>query len=354
MSAWKHLASWLALFHNTMMTDTSGIADDTAPVSDVVTVLLPVLNESANIREVLERLLRQSVSVGQVVIADGGSTDATREVIAETVGEDARFELIDNPGRLQSAGLNLGLARASGDVILRLDGHSLIESDYVERCVSTLRCTGADVVGGRMSPLAGGDRWSPAVARAMQRWWGAGPADFHGRSSSGWSDTVYLGAFRREAILRAGGWSETVGVNEDYELNYRIRQAGGRVWYEADLRVGYVPRHSVRALGRQYFRYGRSKATMLRQHPGSLRPRQAVPAGLVPGATLVFSRRFRRAVLAGVGVHVVTLAWLAGRERTLPVPDRTRAAIAAITMHWSWSAGFCAGVLRPFARAGAR
>ncbi|MCA1657001.1 MAG: glycosyltransferase, partial [Actinobacteria bacterium] len=206
--------------------------DDAAAADPVVSVLLPVLNEEADIGEVLDRLLAQSFEAMEVIVADGGSVDRTREIVREHMSRDGRVRLVDNPGRLQSAGLNRAFQASRGSVIVRLDGHSFVDDDYVARCVKTLESTGADEVGGRMMARSAGGTVAKGIELAMGRRWGAGPARFHHPGAAGLVETVYLGSFRREMLERIGGWSQDVGVNEDFDLNYRIRRAGGRIWYD--------------------------------------------------------------------------------------------------------------------------
>ncbi len=325
--------------------------DDTAS-PPVVSVLVPVLNEAAGIGEMSDRVLAQSFSAMEVIFADGGSTDRTREILAEHASRDPRIRVVDNPGRLQSAGLNRALRAARGSILVRLDGHSFIQPDYVARCVEVLAATGADVVGGRMVPRPGQGPMANAIELAMGRRWGAGPARFHHPGPAGFVETVYLGTFRREILERVGGWSQNVGVNEDFDLNFRIRRAGGRIWYDPTLEVGYQPRQTLTALARQYFRYGRSKGTMLRMRPGSILPRQLAPAALVPTAVVAVrhgrpARVGRTAILA----YAVGLAVVVEREREVSPGVRLRAALAAGVMHWCWSAGLWAGLVSPFGKA---
>lgn len=319
-------------------------------VAPEVSCLVPVLNEEAGIEEMLDRLLGQSFPGMEVILADGGSTDATRRILDEVAARDPRVAWVDNPGRIQGAGLNRALAASRGRFLVRLDGHSFVAPDYVERCVDVLRATGADVVGGRMMPRPGTTPAARGIELAMTRRWGAGPARFHHAGEAGFVETVYLGSFRREALERVGGWSEDVGVNEDFDLNYRIRQTGGRIWYDPTLEVEYQPRQTYRALARQYFRYGRSKDSMLRKRPGSILPRQAAPALLAPAAVgaILGGHRVRWPARVAVASHVAAVAVAAGRERTAPVGTRGRAGVAAGIMHWTWSAGFWAGLVSPF------
>jgi glycosyltransferase involved in cell wall biosynthesis len=331
----------------TTMTETNGSAPGDAPT---VSVLVPVLDEEEWISEVIERLAAQSLPSIEIIIADGGSTDATRAIVADYAAADTRVRLIDNPGRIQSSGLNRALAVSRAPIVARLDGHAFVEADYLERCVALLGATGADVVGGRMRALPpADDAATPAAIGVVNgAWWGAGPARFHRAGPAGFADTVYLGCFRRPALVAAGGWSEDVGVNEDYELNYRIRRDGGRVYYDPALEVGYVPRRTLRQLAGQYRRYGQSKALMLKKHPASARWRQLLPAALVPAGLIALAgpRRARTLARTAMVTHAAVVTACAISERDTAARVRCRAAGAALLMHWCWAGGFWAGRLR--------
>ena len=318
----------------------------------LVTVVIPTYQEVGAIAECLERIGRQTHDVLQVLVADGGSTDGTRELVAAAAADDARIRLLDNPRRMQSAGLNESLTEAKGEIVVRLDARSFVADDYVARCVDLLTTTGAAVVGGRMVARPGPGAVARGIAVANGAWWGAGPARFHAGGEPGPAETVYLGSFRRSWLDDVGGWAEDVGVNEDYELNHRIRAAGGVVWLDPSLEVGYQPRTTFSALVKQYFRYGRSKAATARRHPGSVRPRQVVPAGLVlVGAAALLPGRPGRLGRIGVAGHALLVLVLGGRSPGSPV-ERAAAVLAGWLMHWSWSAGAWFGALRPFAPAG--
>jgi glycosyltransferase involved in cell wall biosynthesis len=318
----------------------------------LVLVAIPCLDEAEAIGECLQRVRAQTWANLEVVVADGGSTDGTTQVVSRLAAGDHRIRLVDNPRRLQSAGLNEALA-ASPDAsfVVRLDARSFVGPTYVARCVELLRSTASAVVGGRMVPRATAGWLARGIALANESKWGAGPARFHRAGTAGPAETVYLGAFDRSWIDRAGGWAEDVGVNEDYELNHRIRELGGQVWLDPLLEVGYQPRTTVRSLAKQYFRYGRSKATVMRRHPSSIKLRQVAPSLLVPLAVGVWVPGWPSAAARlGLGVYLLALALLVLRSPTRAT-DRVAGGVAAIVMHWSWSAGAWFGAVRPFERA---
>lgn len=294
-----------------------------------VTVAVPVLNEALHLHACLDAIGRQThPHVVEVLVVDGGSTDATREIAAH----HPNVRVLDNPQRVQSAALNLALDVALGDVIVRVDGHCVIADDYVERCVEALGATGAAIVGGPMTPVAAG-RMQTAIAAAMSSPIGAGPARFHHSTEPGWTDTVYLGAYWAETARSIGGYATDVGVNEDAEFAHRLRDHGG-VWFDPSIRSTYTPRSELRSVARQFYRYGRSRATTVRRHPESLAPRQLVAPALVLGLLSPWRRPVAASYLT------LLAAWSAsGRGR------RPRWAGAVLPMmHVPWGVGFLIGV----------
>jgi glycosyltransferase involved in cell wall biosynthesis len=298
-----------------------------------VTIAIPVLNEAEAIEACLDAVAAQTYDrIVEVLVVDGGSTDDTRAIVADRPG----IRLIDNPRRIQAAALNIALAEAKGDVFVRVDGHCQIAPDYVEQCIEALELTGAAMVGGAMTPAA--ERpFQRGVAAAMSSRLGAGPARFHTGGASGRVDTVYLGAFATELGRDVGGYAEDVGVNEDAEFAIRMG-ARGPVWFDETITSTYMPRSSLRAVGRQFFRYGRSRAATVRKHPRSLAGRQLAAPLLVLG---LLSPR-RRAVAAGY-LAVVAL----GTARKIAEDPAVGVAMAATlpTMHMCWGTGFLRGLV---------
>jgi GT2 family glycosyltransferase len=250
----------------------------------LVSVLMPVRNEAAWIARSLGAVLAQDypAELLEVLLIDGASEDETLRIARALPGSE-RVRVLRNPRRLQAAGLNMGLRAARGEVVVRVDGHTVIAPDYVRSCVTALSATGAANVGGRMEP-AGITAPGAAIALATTSRFGV-PTAFHTPLQPGVvareTDTVYLGAWPREVLVRLGGFDETLRVNEDYELNYRIRRAGGRIYLIPAIRSTYYGRQSFGAFARRYYAYGAGKAEMLRRHPRSLRPRHLVAPAFV-------------------------------------------------------------------------
>ena len=240
--------------------------------------------------------------------------------------------------------MNAAIRASDAEVLVRVDGHARLGAGYIARAVETLERTGAVNVGG-VQDAVGTTDLERAIAVAMTSRFGTGGSRFHVGGAEGPVDTVYLGVFRRDALEAAGLFDEHLIRNQDYELNIRLRRAGGVVWFDPELVVEYRPRSSLGALARQYGEYGWWKAEVARMYPRSLRPRQVIPAvvTLVLAADLVLGRfltgRWRLAWL-GYGAAVVVAA-LGARDRRLSL----RLLAVYPTMHLSWGCGFIAGLV---------
>jgi len=252
------------------------------PAIPNVSIIIPCFNEQTTIRSLLEAIDQQTYcrDLMEVVIADGMSTDRTRVEIAAFQAQhpELTVKVIDNPKRNIPSALNRGIAAASGEYIIRLDGHSQPQKDYVARCLAGLQAGFGANVGGVWEIRPGGKSWiARGIAAAAAHPFGVGDARYRYATEAGETDTVPFGAFRRSLALDIGGYDETLLTNEDYEFNVRIRQSGGRIWLDPNIRSAYFSRRSLRELARQYLRYGYWKGQMLRRYPRTLRWRQAVP-----------------------------------------------------------------------------
>ena len=300
-----------------------------------VTIALPVLNEEAHIERCLEAIAAQTYPrIVEILVMDGGSDDATAEIASRFPG----VRVLDNPGRRQSAGLNLALGAARGDVLVRVDGRTLIAPDYVDRCVRALTDSGAALVGGPIEPQ--GTTWvERAVGAALTSKLGAGPARFRDTAATAaWTDIVYLGAARVDVLRRLGGYDEEFATNEDGELLHRLSLDGG-VWFDPSIRSTYRPRDSFATFLRQYFLYGIGRAATVRKYPGSLKLRQLAAPLLVLGLLSPWRRKVALAYLAVVAIG-------AGRELRQDPPAGAGMAVALPVMHLSWGTGFLVGWLR--------
>jgi succinoglycan biosynthesis protein ExoA len=308
-----------------------------------VSVVMPVLDEERHLRTAVGTVLGQDYAGPlELVLALGPSRDRTGEIAAELAAEDARVRTVANPGGATGAALNLAIAAARHEVVVRLDGHALVPPDYVRVAVETLRRTGADNVGGLMA-AEGVTDFERAVAAAMTSPIGVGQASFHTGGEEGPAPTVYLGAFRREVLDRLGGYDETFLRAQDWELNHRIREGGGLVWFTPAMRVSYRPRSTLRALAKQYRDYGRWRRVVMREHEGTASLRYLAPPTAVLGVlagTLVGLAGWRPAFMApgGYAAGVLVGAALAGRG--LPPRSRAWLPVVLVTMHGSWGIGF--------------
>lgn len=309
-----------------------------------VSVIMPVRNEAAHLADAVASILAQGYpGPFEVCLAVGPSTDGTEALAADLAASHPAVSVVANPAGVTPAGLNAAIAATSGEILVRVDGHAQLSPGYITRAVATLQRTGAVNVGG-VQRAEGITPLQQAIAVAMTSPLGAGGARFHIGGTEGPVDTVYLGVFQRTALEAVGGFDETLIRNQDYELNIRLRQAGGVVWFDPELWVTYRPRSTLRALSRQYAEYGAWKRHVLRRHPESLKLRQALPpmVTLAVLGGLVVAPWWRRALLApsvyGAGVLVGAVATAGVRRPALAA----RLMAVLPTMHLSWGLGFFA------------
>ncbi|MBD0708657.1 MULTISPECIES: glycosyltransferase family 2 protein [unclassified Streptomyces] len=312
-----------------------------------VSVIMPVLNEERYLRTSVRHILEQEYDGEmEVVIALGPSTDRTDEIAAELVRETAsdkrRVQTVPNPTGRTPAALNAAIQASHHPIVVRVDGHGMLSPNYIATAVRLLEETGAQNVGGVMH-AEGENAWEDAVAAAMTSRIGVGNAAFHTGGEAGPAETVYLGVFRREALEQQGGYNVEFIRAQDWELNFRIREAGGLIWFSPELRVQYRPRPSVRALAKQYKDYGRWRHVVARYHQGSINLRYLAPpvalcaivAGLVTGAVLT---PFGFVIPAGYLAAITAGSVPAGKG--LPLKARLQIPVALATMHMSWGYGF--------------
>jgi len=322
-----------------------------------VSVVMPVRNEERHLAESVRHILAQDYPGPiELLLAVGPSADRTAQIARDLAAADPRITVVANPGGRIPAALNAALRAARHQIIARVDGHALLPPGYLRTAVATLAETGAADVGGVMA-ADGVTLFQQAVAWGMTSKAGVGSAAFHTGGGAGPTLSVYLGVYRREAIEQAGGWDEKMLRAEDWELNYRIRARGGVIWFIPELRVTYRPRNSLRALGAQYFHYGRWRRVIVREHPETASFRYLAPpgaaalaaagvlaglaglAGLAAGAPAAVG-----ALTAGLAVPLVYLAGVTAvsalLSRGVPAGVRTRLPLVLAVMHLAWGTGF--------------
>lgn len=311
-----------------------------------VSIVIPARNEANGIARVLDACLAQDYEGPlEVVVAYAQSSDATREILARYESAHG-IAVVANPAGTTPSGLNAAIAAASGDIVVRCDGHAVLPPNYVSAAVKALVRTGAGNVGG-IQRAVGASATQRAIALAMTNPAGVGNAAFHRGGTAGPADTVYLGVFNRIALEQVGGFDATLVRNQDYELNVRLRDAGWTVWFDPSLEVEYTPRSNLGSLWRQYYGYGTWKRQVIIKHPHSLRARQAAPPLLVmglAGSAVLAATSKRRLGLAFVGAYVAALGAVGIYEAVRskdPAALLTGPAIGV--MHVAWGTGFLTG-----------
>lgn len=337
-----------------------------APEWPTVTIAIPLLNEACFIEQTLDAVYRQDYPPDrmEVIIADGMSSDGTRDIVvaySRRLREQPRLtpplRLIDNPGRIVSTGLNAAIQAATGEYIVRVDGHTIIEPDYVRQCVMALQRSAADGVGGRMRAVGRG-YIAEAIAIATSSRFGIGNSLYRTRRflTERAAETTHMGAYRRDTLLRVGLFNEHFIRHQDYELDYRIRQLGGSILLAPNIRSHYFVRGNLHKLARQYFQYGFWKGRMLRNRPQAARLRHLVPPLFV--LTLFVTALFTLAgsAFAGPLLGLISMLYLLfivagsivncggakGRWKYLPVLP-----IIFMCLHLNWGSGLWLGIVTP-------
>lgn len=321
-------------------------------MSRVAAVLVPTLNEEAMIGALLTQVSRNPPHlVAEILVADGGSTDATRVIVATARRGDTRIRLIDNPDRIQAAGLNRAAAEitASVDTLIRIDAHAIYPDDFVERVLTSMAATGAPMLAVRLVTI-GTTCTQRGIAAASNSRFGTGGARHRIGGAPGFVDHGHHAGIDRALFERLGGYDPNFAANEDAEFDLRVRRAGGRIWLQTDLTVDYAPRRTLGRLATQYRRYGRGRAMTFIKHRERLRLRQCIPpimlvvivlamliAPVAPAALLI------PAAYIGLAA-VATLALF----RYQPSRCTLIALPALVVMHMAWGLGFLVELLRGF------
>lgn len=326
-------------------------------MSSSVSVVMPVRNEERHLRSAVQRVLDQGYPGElELIVAVGPSEDRTKAIAEELAAADPRVVVLDNPTGFTPAGLNIALNAARHPVVVRVDGHGELSDGYIATAVDLLEETGAANVGGLMD-ARGTSPLSQAVAAAYNSKLGLGGGGFHlAETPAGPADTVFLGVFRRDVLREIGGFDESLHRAQDWELNYRLRQAGHVVYFSPELRVVYRPRDSFAALARQFYTTGQWRREVVRRHPDTLSLRYLAPpvavSGIVLGIVggllgLILRSRLLTAMFVAPAVYAAFLCAATATMPGLTPAARLRLPAVLAVMHIAWGAGFIKGIERP-------
>lgn len=325
-----------------------------------VSYVMPVLNEATHVRAAVDSLLQQDYrGPFEVTLALGPSIDGTTELVEEMATVDPRIKVVPNEIGSTPAGLNAAIRASHYPVVIRVDAHSVLPPEYARIAVETLQRTGADNVGGIMD-AQGVSPFEKAVARAYGTRVGLGGTPFHVGGREGKADTVYLGCFLRASILKVGLFDEAIKRGQDWELNRRLREAGGTVWFTPDLKVLYRPRPSLSRLTRQMLSTGLWRGELARRFPASNGIRYFVPPVMVVGAALGLLLGLAGLVqlvggatpwlLLGFIVPGIYVVFVAAATIAVARPDGFRSVLWFLVVlpciHFSWGIGFLLGYLK--------
>jgi glycosyltransferase involved in cell wall biosynthesis len=306
-----------------------------------VSVILPILNEERDLSNCISAILQQDYpSEIEVILALGPSEDKTTQIAEKLSASDSRIKLVSNPTGQTAAGLNLAIKASSYEIICRIDGHSEISNNYVKTAVEILQQKNAVNVGGLMHADSN-TGLQRVIAQAMRSKLGVGSSKFHTGGSASESDTVYLGTYKKSAVIAAGGFDERYIRAQDWELNYRLRKNSGVIWFDPRLQVTYRPRSTFTKLARQYFQYGRWRRVISRQHRSTVNFRYlAPPVAVIINLLSIFltftiNPIFIAPFLTYFSILIIGSLFI-GRK----VVDKLLMPFVLATMHFSWGIGF--------------
>jgi len=320
-----------------------------------ISVLVPVLNEERHIRETVAAMQAQRFDgTVELLFADGGSQDATREILGELAEQDSRIRVLDNPRRRTASGLNVCLREARGEYVARMDAHTYYSDRYLAAGVQRLREGGTDWVSGPAVPRPTG-AISRAVALALASWLGRGGSrkwseDEQGGEERELDTGVFGGVWRREALLEVDGWDERWPINQDSEMASRFLRRGARLVCLPEMVGNYVPRDSLSSLVRQYYRYGYYRARTFRRHPESMRRSHLIAPALTFSllGALLAPRSLRRLSRLGLATYATATAATAADAARRPGQREEGALLLGVlpAMHFGWGFGTLAGVVK--------
>jgi GT2 family glycosyltransferase len=306
-----------------------------------------MFNEAVYIERCLDSLIEGDYPKDryEILVVDGGSEDGSEALVCRYAETHPQVVLVFNPKRVIPAALNIGIERTQGEVIFFVIAHSVLEPNYLSKSVETLEAMGADCVGGTIETV-GRSFVGKAIALAVSHPFGVGNSRFRYSKKAQYVDTVAYGAYRREVFERIGGFDEELDTNEDYEFNYRLRESGGKIFLNPEIRPRYYSRNTFLGLMKQYFRYGLKKIAVVRKHPKAFQFRYRIPplfilALLIAGVLGFFHPVFHYLFVAAIGSYGVAvfstslrLFFRSRKRHALLLP------VVFVLLHFSFGLGF--------------
>ena len=333
-------------------------AADVAPIAEatkqapVVSILMPVYNEESSVAEAITSALRQTMADTEVLVIDGRSEDATAAVVRALAARDPRIRLLDNPRRAIPSALNVGLAEMRGQFAARVDAHLTVNDTYLETGLAVLHAhPEVAAVGGCRVGVASSET-GRAVATALSSRFGVGNSINHYAEEAQETDHASMGVYRADVLRAVGGWDENLRVNEDVDIDHRILAAGHKIRYEPRMVMQWSVQETLPDFGRQYRRYGRGKAAMVRKNGSeAVRLRHLAPPFLLvsmAAGVLAAARGHKGAAAALLVPYPAALGAVVASMRSgaaATTVDPVRLAGAFATMHLSWALGFLEGTV---------
>lgn len=314
-----------------------------------VSLVVPTLNEAGCIEQLLESIERQSHLPMEVIIVDGESVDKTREIVESFTHRLPNLQILNNPARRVPNALNVALAAVSGDIWIRIDAHSVVPENYIETIVQ--KFVDQPELGGVGTPkiAVGQTEWGKTIAAILGSKEAVGNSSYHWADGDRFVDHIPFGAYRVDVIRELGGWDEELPVNQDFEFDYRLNEAGYRLLLTDESHIDWSCRNSLKAFAHQYFRYGQGRASVALKHPSSVSPRHGIPSAVVV-ALLASPATYLRS--RSVAAIPLTLYSSALAYQTLRISQRSkepvsRLAPACAAMQLCFGAGFLKRLAQP-------
>lgn len=244
----------------------------------MISIIIPIRNEENSIGATLDSILNQNIDEEiEILIADGMSTDQTRDILQSYQKQNKDIQIIDNPEKIVSTGFNRALSVSKGRLIIRIDGHSELQPDFLQNCIDVHLKVDVGCVGGPTIHKGKG-LIGKSIEIAQSSNFGVGGVEFRKEQSEGkFVDTLAFGAYKRDVFQNLGGYDEELVRNQDDEFSLRMIQHGEKIWLDPSIQSEYVPRNSFVKLFKQYFQYGYYKIRVFQKRRGIASWRHLIP-----------------------------------------------------------------------------